>query len=94
MSKAGCRLSVTKNWQLAEFSDIPYERGIVGAARTQDVNGANCQFFIVTIKHQPDFDNRYTVFGRVISGMDAVDNIAPGEPPEAPTTIVKATLGG
>jgi peptidylprolyl isomerase len=39
-------------------------------------------------------DNKYTVLGRVISGMDAVDRIAPGEPPAAPTTIVRAYLGG
>ena len=59
----------------AEFSDIPYERGIVGAARTQDVNGANCQFF-VTLKRQPAFDDRYTVFGRVIEGLSNADAIA------------------
>ena len=51
----------------AEFSDIPYERGTVGAARTQDVNGANCQWFI-TLKKQPAFDKKYTVFGRVKIG--------------------------
>jgi peptidylprolyl isomerase len=39
-------------------------------------------------------DNNYTVVGRVISGMDAVDKIAPGEPPAEPTKIVSATLGG
>jgi len=59
----------------AEFSDVPYERGIVGAARAQDVNSANCQFFI-TLKRQPAFDNRYTVFGRVIEGIANADVIA------------------
>ena len=59
----------------AEFSDVPYERGIVGAARAQDVNSANCQFF-VTLKRQPAFDNRYTVFGRVIEGIANADVIA------------------
>jgi cyclophilin family peptidyl-prolyl cis-trans isomerase len=59
----------------AEFSDILYERGIVGAARAQDVNSANCQFF-VTLKRQPAFDNRYTVFGRVIEGISNADAIA------------------
>ena len=39
-------------------------------------------------------DHKYTVVGRVIEGMSAVDSIAPGEPPEAPTTIVRATLVG
>lgn len=52
----------------AEFSDIPYERGTLGAARTSDVNGANCQWFI-TLKKQPAFDKKYTVFGKVIDGI-------------------------
>lgn len=52
----------------AEFSDIPYERGTLGAARTNDVNGANCQWFI-TLKRQPAFDRKYTVFGKVIDGI-------------------------
>ena len=52
----------------AEFSDIQYERGTLGAARTQDVNGANCQWF-VTLKRQPAFDRQYTVFGKVIEGI-------------------------
>ena len=42
----------------------------------------------------PSLDNDYTVIGRVISGMDAVDKIAPGEPPAEPTKIVRAHLGG
>jgi cyclophilin family peptidyl-prolyl cis-trans isomerase len=52
----------------AEFSDIPYERGTLGAARTNDINGANCQWFI-TLKNQPAFNNKYTVFGKVIDGI-------------------------
>ncbi len=52
----------------AEFSDIPYERGTLGAARTNDINGANCQWFI-TLKKQPAFDKKYTVFGKVIDGI-------------------------
>ena len=58
----------------AEFSDIPYERGTVGAARTQDINGANCQWFI-TLKKQPAFDKKYTVFGRVIDGVNNAEVI-------------------
>jgi cyclophilin family peptidyl-prolyl cis-trans isomerase len=58
----------------AEFSDIPYERGTLGAARTQDVNGANCQWFI-TLKKQPAFDKKYTVFGRVIEGIQNAEII-------------------
>jgi cyclophilin family peptidyl-prolyl cis-trans isomerase len=58
----------------AEFSDIPYERGTVGAARTSDVNGANSQWFI-TLKKQPAFDKKYTVFGRVIDGIQNAEII-------------------
>lgn len=67
----------------AEFSDIPYERGTVGAARGPDENSANCQFY-VTLKRQPAFDNRYTVFGRVIEGIGNADVIAGA--PIAPNT--------
>ena len=52
----------------AEFSAIPYERGTLGAARANDINSANCQWFI-TLKKQPAFDQKYTVFGRVIDGI-------------------------
>jgi len=52
----------------AEFSDLLYERGTVGAARTSDINGANCQWFI-TLKKQPAFDKQYTVFGKVVDGI-------------------------
>jgi cyclophilin family peptidyl-prolyl cis-trans isomerase len=58
----------------AEFSDIPYDRGTLGAARTQDINGANCQWFI-TLKKQPAFDKKYTVFGKVIDGIKNVEVI-------------------
>ncbi|HYR74483.1 MAG TPA: peptidylprolyl isomerase [Pyrinomonadaceae bacterium] len=64
-----------------EFSDIPYERGTLGAARTSDVNGANCQWFI-TLKKQPAFDKKYTVFGRVIDGIKNAEVIM-GAPTEA-----------
>ena len=53
----------------AEFSDIPYDAGIVGAARGQDFNSANSQFFI-TLRRQPAFDNKYTIFGKVVDGMN------------------------
>lgn len=68
----------------AEFSDIPYDRSIVGAARMgggmgmseeQAKNTANCQFFI-TLKRVPDFDKRYTIFGKVIEGIGNADIIA------------------
>ncbi|MDT7542698.1 MAG: peptidyl-prolyl cis-trans isomerase [Acidobacteriota bacterium] len=59
----------------AEFSDIPYERGTVGAARAQSNDSANCQFYI-TLKRQASFDKRYTVFGRVIEGIGNADIIS------------------
>ena len=59
----------------AEFSSIPYERGIVGAARSQDINSANSQFFI-TLKRVPNWDGQYTVFGKVIEGMNNAQIIA------------------
>jgi peptidylprolyl isomerase len=78
----------------AEFSAMPFLRGTVAAARTADSpDTANSQFFIMFAPNQ-SLDGNYTVWGRVLSGMDAVDKIAPGEPPPEPTKIVKATLGG
>ena len=77
----------------AEFTNMPFLRGTVGAARTQEPDTANSQFFIMFVPNA-DLDNNYTVLGRVISGMDAVDKIAPGEPPLEPTKIVHATIGG
>ena len=59
----------------AEFSDIPFERGILGAARSQDVNSANSQFFI-TLQRYPSWDKNYTVFGKVIEGMNVASMIA------------------
>jgi peptidyl-prolyl cis-trans isomerase B (cyclophilin B) len=59
----------------AEFSDLEYERGTVGAARGQAENSANSQFYI-TLKRQPAFDKRYTVFGRVIEGINNADIIS------------------
>jgi peptidylprolyl isomerase len=77
----------------AEFSAMPFFRGTVGAARTEAPDTANSQFFIMFVPNH-NLDGNYTVFGRVISGMDAVDRIAPGEPPPEPTRIVHASLGG
>jgi peptidylprolyl isomerase len=76
----------------AEFTGLPFLRGTVGAARTDNPDTANSQFFIMFVPNA-NLDGNYTVLGRVISGMDAVDKIAPGEPPADPTKIVKATLG-
>lgn len=63
----------------AEFSDIEYNTGIVGAARSQDVNSANSQFFI-TLKRETAFDRRYTIFGKVIEGMNNARIIAGVQP--------------
>ena len=76
----------------AEFTAVPFLRGIVGAARTNNPDTANSQFFIMYTRH-PELDENYTVIGRVVAGMDAADAIAPGEPPAQPTTIVHAYLG-
>ena len=78
----------------AEFNSLPHLRGTVAAARTPDnPDTANSQFYIM-FAQDPSLNGDYTVFGRVISGMEAVDRIAPGEPPAQPTRIVKASLGG
>ena len=77
----------------AEFTSVPFLRGTVGAARAESPDSANSQFFIMFVPNST-LDNNYTVIGRVISGMDAVDKIAPGEPPADPTKIVRAFLGG
>jgi cyclophilin family peptidyl-prolyl cis-trans isomerase len=76
----------------AEFTSVPFLRGSVGAARADSPDSANSQFFIMYAPHA-ELDHNYTVMGRVVSGMDAVDKIAPGEPPDQPTKIVRAWLG-
>ena len=76
----------------AEFTTLPFLRGTVGMARAEQRDSANSQFFIM-FGPMASIDSKYTLFGRVISGMDAVDKITPGDPPSEPTKIVKATLG-
>lgn len=76
----------------AEFNSIPHVRGTVSMARTNLPDTANSQFFI-TFYPRFALDRKYTVFGRVIGGMDVVDRIERGEPPANPTKIVHATLG-
>ena len=75
----------------AEFNPMPHVRGTVSMARAQSEDSANSQFFIV---FYPRFslDKKYTNFGRVIAGMDAVDAINRGEPPRNPTRIVQASI--
>jgi peptidylprolyl isomerase len=75
----------------AEFNRIPHLRGTVSMARTNDPDTANSQFFIC---FQPRFslDNKYTVFGRVTSGMQFVDAIERGEPPLNPAKVLQASI--
>jgi cyclophilin family peptidyl-prolyl cis-trans isomerase len=72
----------------AEFSSVPYTRGVVGMARTSDPNSANAQFFIMFTSY-PSLNGQYTVVGQVVSGMDAVDKLKKGEPPSSPDKILK-----
>ena len=62
----------------AEFTDIPHERGTLSMARSGDPNSANSQFFIC-FKASPSLDRQYTVFGKVVQGMEFVDLIKRGE---------------
>ena len=62
----------------AEFSSLPHERGTLSMARSSDPNSANSQFFIC-FKASPFLDRQYTVFGKVIQGMEFVDLIKRGE---------------
>ena len=71
----------------AEFSQLPFERGTVGMARTQDPNSANSQFFIM-FEPAPHLNGQYTVWGRVVDGMANVDAVEAGQPPSDPTEIV------
>jgi len=64
----------------AEFSNVPFTRGVVGMARTSDPNSANSQFFIMYAENS-GLNGQYTVVGQVVSGMDAIDKIKKG--PEA-----------
>ena len=63
----------------AEFSALPFDRGVAGMARSQNPNSANSQFFIM-FDDGHFLNNQYTVWGRVISGMEFVDNIKRGAP--------------
>jgi cyclophilin family peptidyl-prolyl cis-trans isomerase len=75
----------------AEFNTQPHLRGTVSMARTGDPNSANSQFFICFLPVMK-LDNKYTVFGRVVAGMQFVDLIERGEPPATPSRIVKAWI--
>ena len=61
----------------AEFSNVPFKRGVVGMARAQNPNSANSQFFIM-FRETPSLNGQYTVVGEVVSGMEAIDKIKKG----------------
>jgi len=75
----------------AEFSGVPHDRGTLGAARSQNPNSANSQFFI-NFSDNHFLNKQYTVYGRVISGMDHVDAIVRGEPPREPDVMVSVKV--
>ena len=75
----------------AEFSKLPHDRGTLGAARTQNPNSANSQFFI-NFSDNHFLNGQYTVYGRVIAGMELVDRIAKGEPPESPDKMISVKV--
>ena len=62
----------------SEFSSEPFKRGILGMARSQDPNSANSQFFIM-LEDGPHLNNQYTVFGKVLKGMEIIDKIKKGD---------------
>lgn len=72
----------------AEFSDYNFGRGTVGAARSANPDSANSQFYIC-FEDCSFLNGQYTVWGQVVSGMDAVDKITRGEPPANPDKIIK-----
>ena len=71
----------------AEFSKLPHDRGTLGAARSANPNSANSQFFI-NFADNHFLNGQYTVYGRVISGMEFVDKITRGEPPANPDRMI------
>ncbi len=72
----------------AEFSDEKHSRGAVSMARAQSPDSGDSQFFIC-LAEVPHLNRQYTLWGRVIEGMETVDAIQKGEPPKNPDTIVK-----
>lgn len=75
----------------AEFSNVPFTRGVVGIARAGDPNSANSQFFIM-FSDYPSLNGKYTVIGNVVSGMDVVDKLKRGEPVQGPDKMLKVQV--
>ena len=71
----------------AEFSGIPHDRGTIGAARSANPDSANSQFFI-NFGDNHFLNRQYTVYGRVLTGMELVDEIERGEPPMTPDRMI------
>ena len=76
----------------AEFTDTNFGRGTIGAARTDDPNSANSQFYIC-FQDCSFLNGKYTVWGEVVEGMEVVDKLNKGEPPKNPDKIVKMHVG-
>ena len=75
----------------AEFNDVSHQRGICSMARSNDPNSGDSQFFIC-LDDASFLDRKYTVWGKVASGMEAVDGLPKGEPPKKPGKIVSAKV--
>ena len=75
----------------AEFSDEPFVRGTLGMARSQHPDSANSQFFIC-FEEASFLNGQYTVFGKVVEGMEYIDKVMRGEPPDYPDKIVSMKL--
>ena len=75
----------------AEFSGVPHDRGTLGAARSASPDSANSQFFI-NFADNHFLNRQYTVYGRVIEGMDHVDAIVRGEPPAQPDQMISVKV--
>ncbi|PHP26751.1 peptidylprolyl isomerase [Limimaricola cinnabarinus] len=75
----------------AEFSNVPHDRGTLGAARSANPNSANSQFFI-NFGDNHFLNKQYTVYGRVIEGMEHVDAITKGEPPANPDRMISVKV--
>jgi len=75
----------------AEFSGVPHDRGTLGAARSSSPDSANSQFFI-NFSDNHFLNRQYTVYGRVIAGMEHVDAIARGEPPADPDRMISVKV--
>jgi len=75
----------------AEFSSLPHDRGTLGAARSANPDSANSQFFI-NFSDNHFLNGQYTVYGRVIEGMEHVDKIVRGEPPMNPDQMISVKV--